>query len=367
MTVESFDFAVDPALRRWSRVFGVRPERCTVTLSPTELTVTFGMWTLSTVPANVVAVEVDGPYRWWKIAGPPRLSLGDRGITFATNAESGVCIELQHPVGGLDPLHVLRHPNVTVTVADPERFAAALRRIATADPASAGPPASKVTRHHGTIAQTARALLRWRRRQRSVVVHERDVQAIDTPSTPNRPAADAQSLHDGVGASFHRRYRVAVPRADVTARDAMGTVQADPNVLTREDFAPFNRISGVAGRMGLGDRFVVELAGPWDGPVEVVDVTPTSFRLATLTGHMEAGTIEFSATDAEAGLDFTIESWARSADAGMDALYDRVGMAKGLQSEMWVEACEAFATTFGGGHAHPAVEIETERSSPTDS
>ena len=106
MTVESFDFAVDPALRRWSRVFGIRPERCTVTLSPTELTVTFGMWTLSTVPANVVAVEVDGPYRWWKVAGPPRLSLADLGITFATNAESGVCIELRNPVGGLDPLHV---------------------------------------------------------------------------------------------------------------------------------------------------------------------------------------------------------------------------------------------------------------------
>src|SRR4029079_6056687 len=106
---------------------------------------------------------------------------------------------------------------------------------------------------------------------------------------------------------------------------------------------------GVSGRMSLGDRFVVELAGPWDGPVEVVDVTPTSFRLATLTGHMEAGTIAFSAADADAGLDFTIESWARSADAGMDALYDRVGMAKGLQSEIWGEACQAFAPTLCGG------------------
>ena len=46
----------------------------------------------------------------------------------------------------------------------------------------------------------------------------------------------------------------------------------------------------------------------------------------------------------------------------MDVLYDRVGIAKHLQTEMWVEACEAFATAVGGGHAHPAVEIETERS-----
>ena len=59
--MEVFDFAVDPALRRWSRAFGVRPEHCTATLSPDELTVTFGRWSLSTDPGNVVAVSVSGP------------------------------------------------------------------------------------------------------------------------------------------------------------------------------------------------------------------------------------------------------------------------------------------------------------------
>ncbi len=35
------------------------------------------------------------------------------------------------------------------------------------------------------------------------------------------------------------------------------------------------------------------MPGPWDGPVLVVDQTPTSFRFATLKGHLEAGQIEF--------------------------------------------------------------------------
>ena len=59
-------------------------------------------------------------------------------------------------------------------------------------------------------------------------------------------------------------------------------------------------------------------------------------------------------------LELTIESWARSSDAAMDLLYDRLGIAKHLQAEMWVEACEAFAAAVDGRAAGP-VEVVTER------
>jgi hypothetical protein len=359
---ESFGFAVDPALRRWSRLFGIRAERCTVTLSPSELTVTFGRWTLSTPPANVVAVEVDGPYRPWKVAGPPRLSLSDLGITFATTARRGVCVELRDPVGGLDPFHLVHHPNVTITVDDPGRFAGELRRVVAAAPGSNGVPAPTVTRRRGSIRHTLVALVRWHRRgARSVTVAERPVAMIEQPPPRDDAADEVQTIEDGAGVGFHRRYRLAIDDATLSAAEAMGVVQADPNTLTSADFAPFNRLVGVAGEMQVGDRFIVELAGPWNGPVEVVDVTATSFRLATLSGHMEAGEIEFAATDSPDGVLFTIESWARSGDAGMDALYDRIGIAQHLQSEMWVEACEAFAGLAGSRHPHPPVSIDTER------
>ena len=44
----------------------------------------------------------------------------------------------------------------------------------------------------------------------------------------------------------------------------------------------------------------------------------------------------------------------------MDALYDHLPVAKDLQSEMWVGACERFAEMVGGTSAGP-VEVETER------
>ena len=357
--MESFHFAVDPALRRWSRAVGVRPENCTATLSPAELSVTFGRWSLSTSPANVAAVSVTGPYRWWKVAGPPRLSLVDRGITFATTAEHGVCLELHRAVGAIDPLHLIRHPNVTITVAEPERFADEVRRAAslTTPHDTVAAPSG---RRSGTLRATLGALRRWKRRDKSVTVSERAVVTIDPPQQPIHEITDVQGLDDGVGARFHRRYRLVV-NTSMSATDAMAALQADPNLMTNEDFAPLERVSGVAGEMRVGDRHVVKLAGPWNGPVEVVDVTPTSFRLATLTGNMEAGFIDFSIVSiGEGTLELTIESWARSGDAPMDVLYDRIGIAKHLQTEMWVEACEAFATAVGGSAAGP-VEVITER------
>lgn len=70
---------------------------------------------------NVVGAEVTGPYRLVKVAGPPHLSLRDRGITFATNRARGTCIRFREPVG------LLRHPAATVTVAAPDALAEALR------------------------------------------------------------------------------------------------------------------------------------------------------------------------------------------------------------------------------------------------
>jgi hypothetical protein len=70
----------------------------------------FGPWRVETPLSNITAVAVTGPYRWVKTAGPARLAITDRGLTFAT------------AVRGLDPLGLIRHPELTVTVADVNRL-----------------------------------------------------------------------------------------------------------------------------------------------------------------------------------------------------------------------------------------------------
>jgi hypothetical protein len=70
---------------------------------------------------------VTGPYAFWKTAGPARLGITDGGLTFATNGERGVLVTFHKPVRSSGPTFVLHHPELTVTVADVEGLAEALR------------------------------------------------------------------------------------------------------------------------------------------------------------------------------------------------------------------------------------------------
>jgi hypothetical protein len=87
----------------------------------------FGHWRVFAPLANIADIAVTGPYAFWKTAGPARLAITDRGLTFATNGDRGALISFSTPVRGLDPLGILRHPELTVTVADVDRLAALLR------------------------------------------------------------------------------------------------------------------------------------------------------------------------------------------------------------------------------------------------
>lgn len=123
-----FEFAWSAGYRRPSAAFGTRPETAWVEVSESDLIARFGLWSLSTPLSNISAVNVTGPYRWFKTAGPARLGVTDRGLTFATNGERGVLLTFAEPVRGRGPYAALRHPELTVTVADVDGLVAALAR-----------------------------------------------------------------------------------------------------------------------------------------------------------------------------------------------------------------------------------------------
>lgn len=121
-----FAFAFAPEYRRPAGVFGVREHNARVTVGDGELDARFGRWRVRTPLSNVVRAEVTGPYAFWKTAGPARLGVTDRGLTFATNGERGVLITFREKVQGMEPLGLLRHPELTVTVADVDGLVRAL-------------------------------------------------------------------------------------------------------------------------------------------------------------------------------------------------------------------------------------------------
>jgi hypothetical protein len=126
---ERFEFAFEPSYRRLAVAFGVTPSTAWVQVSEAAFDARFGPWRVRTPLANIKDVAVTGPYRFIKTAGPARLAITDRGLTFATNGKLGVRVSFATAVRGLDPLGLIRHPELTVTVADVNRLMILLQAL----------------------------------------------------------------------------------------------------------------------------------------------------------------------------------------------------------------------------------------------
>jgi len=118
VTGDDYHFRFEPRYRLAGLPFGITPATTRLCVGETELQIVFGLWWLRTPLTNIRSVATTGPFRFIKTAGPPHLSFADKGVTFATNGELGVCLTFNEPVAAIDPTGTLRHPGATVTVAD---------------------------------------------------------------------------------------------------------------------------------------------------------------------------------------------------------------------------------------------------------
>lgn len=208
-------------------------------------------------------------------------------------------------------------------------------------------------------------LTAWHYMWRTTPLHRREragtMEEDGPPPLPADVSRDRiQYPEDGVGPLFHRRYTAWVLKPSSPAADVMRRVSSDPDEVAPTEFARFTKVYGEEGRMAVGDEYTVRMPGPWNGPVRVVHVTRTSFRLATLDTHLEAGQIEFRAADEGGALVFTIESWARSGDRLSNVLYQTVPLAKEVQLHMWTSFLENVAH-LAGGRLRGGLDIDTHR------
>lgn len=115
------EFAFDASYRLPAMLFGVTPRTSWVEVGPTDVWVRYGPWRLRTSLANVESAEQTGGFAWLKTAGPPHLSLSDRGISFTPNGRAALCLRFRDPVRAIDPtgLAPIRHPGAALGVSDP--------------------------------------------------------------------------------------------------------------------------------------------------------------------------------------------------------------------------------------------------------
>jgi hypothetical protein len=179
------------------------------------------------------------------------------------------------------------------------------------------------------------------------------------PLPEGAPRDEVQYPSAGAGPLFHRVYRALIRESRMGPEELVACVMADPDRVAPSEFASFAKVVGEPGTMAVGDEYVVRMPGPWDGPVRVVERTPSSFRFVTLEGHLEAGQIDFSAARGEL-LEFRIESWARAGDRLSNLLYDHLRMSKEIQLHMWTSVLERVAE-LAGGRLTGGIEIRTRR------
>lgn len=166
-----------------------------------------------------------------------------------------------------------------------------------------------------------------------------------------------QPLDAGVGPMLHRSYAVRIVGSSLTPSALIDLVSARLNQASPE-MAVVRKTRGARGALRQGDEFIVRMPGPWDGPVRVVRRDENSFRLATLSGHLEAGEIEFRAVPDGRALCFEIESWARAGDRLSALLYNKLRLAKEIQLNMWSHFCLR-AAKLAGGRPQGGITIRT--------
>jgi hypothetical protein len=225
----------------------------------------------------------------------------------------------------------------------------ALRRITTA------------TRWPVGVALTSWAYM-WRITPFHRAEVEGDLSADAPPAYPEGfDMSEVQGVEAGHGPLFHRLYRARIRNTGFAPEELVAAVAADIDKVAPTTFSSFQKVKGGAGPIRTGDELTVRMAGPWDGPVRVVDVQPGSFWLATLEGHLEAGQIVFSARcDDEGLIVFEIESWARSRDRLVNLAYTKLRMAKEIQLHMWISFLEG-VVKLSGGRLTRGIDIHTRR------
>ena len=124
--MQRFEFRFAPAYCLAAPPFGITPERAWVQIDDEDLLANYGRWRLRTTLANISRVAITGPYRFYRTAGPARLGISDGGLTFASNGVQGVLLSFRERVPAIDPLGLIRHPELTVTVADVHGLVSAL-------------------------------------------------------------------------------------------------------------------------------------------------------------------------------------------------------------------------------------------------
>jgi len=124
------------------------------------------------------------------------------------------------------------------------------------------------------------ASFRFLTRQRPIEEVVLSEGATPSPLPAAEPDSDHSEDEDGRGSVVHKLFRAEIENPRLSAERLIDVIAADPNVIAPYEVLRFEKTRGEPGDLREGERVLIRMAGPWNGPVEVTKRWREGFRLA---------------------------------------------------------------------------------------
>ena len=171
--------------------------------------------------------------------------------------------------------------------------------------------------------------------------------ATPSPLPAAEPDSDHSEDEDGRGSVVHKLFRAEIENPRLSAEQLIDVIAADPNVIAPYEVLRFEKTRGEPGDLREGERVLIRMAGPWNGPVEVTKRWREGFRLAATSGHAQLGQVELRAHGNDGAMRLEIQTREKSA-TGLFHLLRRLGLVRRMQTHTWAHMLEAAAQLAGG-------------------
>jgi len=191
------------------------------------------------------------------------------------------------------------------------------------------------------------ASFRFLTRQRPIEEVVLSEGATPSPLPAAEPDSDHSEDEDGRGSVVHKLFRAEIENPRLSAEQLIDVIAADPNVIAPYEVLRFEKTRGEPGDLREGERVLIRMAGPWNGPVEVTKRWREGFRLAATSGHAQLGQVELRAHGNDGAMRLEIQTREKSA-TGLFHLLRRLGLVRRMQTHTWAHMLEAAAQLAGG-------------------
>lgn len=151
---------------------------------------------------------------------------------------------------------------------------------------------------------------------------------------------EIQTIEDGIGDLYKKTFSIPIESSFEILQNHFLDFKVDMNKYSKNPIAKLPNDKGYSPLL-KGQRLLIELLGPYNGPVQVTESSKLNLKLQTLENHPKTGHIEFSIEESNPNL-FKIDTYSRSKDYLFHFARSKTNLVSKVQDSVWIDLCIHF-------------------------